>query len=140
MEKGKLIELITIPKIIDDCFLFFAQNKDHIPFSIKRIYYILKANTTLTRGFHAHLKTKQALFCLSGSIKVVLSDGRRKKSIILDSPDTGIFLDNMIWHEMHDFKKNTIILVIASRKFNPKDYIRDYKKFKEIVNNEKSIN
>ena len=47
----------------------------------------------------------------------------------------------MIWHEMHDFKKNTIILVLASRKFNTKDYIRDYKKFLEAVReNEKTSN
>ena len=126
--------------VIDDCLLFFAQHGNHIPFHIRRVYYILNASIGFSRGSHAHFKTKQALFCLSGSIRIVLSDGRRKKTIILDSPDTGIFLDQMIWHEMHDFKKNTIILVLASRKFNEKDYIRDYKKFKEIVNNEKSIN
>lgn len=139
MEKDKLIEFITIPKIFDDCLLFFAEHHTHIPFHIRRIYYILKANTKLSRGFHAHFKTKQALFCLSGGIKIVLKDGIRKKSVILDKPDVGIFLDKMIWHEMYDFKKNTIILVLASRKFSAKDYIRDYKKFLEVARENEKI-
>lgn len=137
MEKSKLVKLIIIPKILDDCFLIFAEHPTHIPFPIRRIYYILNANTTFSRGFHAHFKTRQALFCLSGSIKIVLKDGLRKNTVILDRPDRGLFIDKMIWHEMYDFKKNTVILVLASRKFNSKDYIRDYKIFKELAGNEK---
>lgn len=126
-------KLIKIPQIIDDCYLFFAQNKDHIPFLIKRVYIISKADINKPRGFHAHKKTRQVLFCIQGSIKLVLDDGENKRRTILNKPEIGVFIDKMVWHEMHDFKKNTILLVLASLKFNPKDYIRDYKQFKKIA-------
>lgn len=92
----------------------------------------MQADTELPRGFHAHLKTKQVLFCLQGSIKILLDDGRNKDEITLSDPSTGIFLDKMIWHEMHKFKKNTILLILASALFDAKDYIRDYKSFIKI--------
>ena len=125
--------LINIPEIFDDCNLYFAQTKQHIPFSIKRIYYIIQSNVKLPRGFHAHKKTKQMLFCIQGKIKIILDDGKTRESIILDKPNQGLLIDKMIWHEMHEFKKNTILLVLASQKFNPADYIRDYEKFKNKI-------
>lgn len=132
--KQRLIRLINIPKISDDCYLCFAQNPTHIPFSIKRIFYILQAQLGLPRGAHAHYKTEQILFCIQGSIKMVLDNGKRREEIILDQPEVGIFLDKMIWHEMQEFKKDTILLVIASRKYNNKDYIRSYRQFLGLVN------
>lgn len=127
---GNLMQLIELPEISDDCYLYFAQTQDHIPFSIKRVFYILQADTKLPRGFHAHKKTKQVLFCLQGSIKMILDDGKKKAAIVLDKPNKGIFIDTMIWHEMHNFKKDTILLILTSKKFNPADYIRDYEEFK----------
>lgn len=123
--------LIEIPEIIDDCFLYFAQRPDHIPFLIKRVYYILKTDPKKVRGFHAHKKTRQVLFCIQGKVKIILDNGKVKESIILDKPNKGLLIDKMVWHEMHDFKKETILLVIASHIFEPKDYIRDYGKFKK---------
>lgn len=128
-----LIEKIILPEILDDCYLYFAQTRNQIPFPIKRIYFILKSNPNLSRGFHAHHKTKQVIFCIQGSIKLKLDDGKSKDEIILNHPGEGIILDKMIWHEMHEFKKNTILLVITSHKFNAKDYIRDYKEFKTLT-------
>lgn len=131
-QESKLIQLIKIPQIIDDCSLYFLQSSHHIPFVIRRIYYIMQADTKLSRGFHAHYKTKQVLFCLQGSIKIAIDDGSKKEEIILSDPSTGIFLDKMIWHEMHKFKKNTILLILASALFDAKDYIRDYEYFIKI--------
>lgn len=132
--KSRLVHLITIPHIKDDCNLFFAQTGNHIPFTIKRVYYITKANTKLPRGFHAHKKTQQIIFCIQGAIKLIVNNGMKKEEIVLDKANTGVFLDKMIWHEMTDFKKNTILLVVASKPFNEKDYIRDYEKFKKRAN------
>lgn len=131
MQKAKnLIQLIKIPEIFDDCYLYFAQVSDHIPFSIKRVYYITKAQTNLPRGLHAHKKNQQVIFCISGSVKLVLDDGKRKKGITLSQANVGVFIDKMIWHEMLDFKKDTILLILASEIFDEKDYIRDYEQFK----------
>lgn len=128
--RDKLIRKIKIPKISDDCFLYFAQSVDHIPFDIKRVFYITQANTKLPRGFHAHKKTKQVIFCIQGKVKLVLDNGRKRSEILLDKPNIGVFIDKMIWHEMHQFKKDTILLVVASRIFELKDYIRNYGQFK----------
>lgn len=132
--KKSLIRFINIPKISDDCFLYFVQNPDHIPFIIKRVYYILKSRPNLPRGSHAHYKTQQILFCIQGNIKMVLDDGRKREEVTLNQPETGIFLDKMIWHEMHNFQRDTILLVLASRKYEDKDYIRNYEQFLAIVN------
>lgn len=129
-QRNSLIRLIKIPKILDDCILCFAQNPDHIPFKIKRIYTISRASEKLPRGFHAHKKTKQILFCLKGSIKIILDNGKERKEITLNSPEIGVFIDKMIWHEMLGFKKNTILLVITSTQFDESDYIRNYEHFK----------
>lgn len=128
--KSRLINLINIPEVNDDCYLYFAQNPQ-IPFKIRRVYYITKPNNKLPRGFHAHKKTKQIIFCIQGSIKLILDNGEMREEIILDRPSAGVFLERMIWHEMIDFKKNTILLVLASKEFDDKDYIRDYEQFKK---------
>lgn len=131
--KSRLIKTVTVPEIVDDCFLYFAQNPNHIPFVVKRVYYIIRANPKLPRGLHAHRKTRQIIFCIQGSIKLTLDDGKIRKEIFLDKPNIGVLLDNMVWHEMIDFKKNTILLVLASEEFNEKDYIRNYEQFKKHV-------
>ncbi len=131
--KRSIVRFTKIPEISDDCFLYFAQHPEHIPFQIKRIYFITKPDTKLSRGFHAHKKTKQMIFCIQGSIRLVLHDGQRSKEVIIDNPETGLFIDKMIWHEMHDFQKDTILLVLASHTFAPKDYIRDYQQFLKLV-------
>lgn len=131
MRDKSLIDLIEIPEVFDDCYLYFAQTPDHIPFTIKRVYYILKSDTKLQRGFHTHKKTKQMLFCIQGSIKIILDNGREKASVVLDKANLGLFIDKMIWHQMYDFKKNTILLIFASKIFDEKDYIRNYEQFKK---------
>lgn len=128
---------IKIPEIIDDCFIYFIQTPDHVPFSIKRVYYILQSDTKLSRGYHAHKKTDQVLFCIQGKVKIILDDGKKKHKIILDHPGSGVFLKRLIWHEMHEFLDNTIILVLASRVFEPGDYIRNYEEFLMFVNGKK---
>lgn len=131
--KTSLVQHITIPKIVDDCFLYFMEHPSHIPFQIRRIYFITSAHTKLPRGFHAHKKTRQVVFCIQGSIQLVLLDGKQKEEVVLDNAETGVIIDKMVWHEMHDFGKDTILLVLASRVFDPKDYIRDYQTFLNLV-------
>lgn len=128
---SKLIKLIKIPRVFDDCYLYFAQNSQSIPFSIKRVYFITEANPNLPRGYHAHKITKQVIFCIQGSVKLILDDGQKRQSVIVDKPELGILINNMVWHEMAEFKKNTILLILASTNFDEKDYIRDYETFKK---------
>lgn len=130
---NRLINLIKIPKVFDDCLLYFVQRSDHISFPIKRVYFVTKPASGLPRGLHAHKKTDQALFCIQGRIKLILDNGKNREEITLDDPKIGVILPKMVWHEMHEILENTIILVLASRKFDPTDYIRDYQKFKNFL-------
>lgn len=132
--KSKLVNLITVPEIFDDCYLYFAQHPNQIPFKIKRVYYIIGASTKFPRGYHAHKKTRQIIFCIKGSINLILDDGGNREEFFLDKPNIGVLIENMIWHEMTDFKRNTILLVLASKEFDEKDYIRDYEQFKKKAN------
>lgn len=132
--RKNLIHFIKLPKVLDDCHLIFAQNPNHIPFIIRRVYYIIHANTKLPRGYHAHRQTRQVIFCIQGTIKLTLDDGRKRQTTILKGPNIGVFIDKMIWHMMQEFKENTILLVLASKVFNEEDYIRDYGQFKKEAN------
>lgn len=128
-KRESLINLVNIPKIFDDCYLCFAQTPDHVNFPIRRVFYILNRFTKMPRGYHAHKKTEQILFCIQGSIKVILDDGKRREEVILNRPEVGVVIENGIWHEMHNFKKNTILLVLASEIYDPNDYIRNYNEY-----------
>lgn len=128
---------MDIPKIADEGILCFAEAKNHIPFSIKRIYYIFGVEKDATRGLHAHKKTLQMLFCIKGEIKIVLDNGFKREEIVLDKPNKGVFLDKLLWHEMADFGKDTLLLVLASDYYKESDYIRDYGEFIKVVNPKK---
>lgn len=135
MNKSKsLVQLIEVPKIFDDCSLIFAQAKKHIPFEIRRVFWIADADTGLPRGFHAHKTNRQILFCLRGSIQIIVDNGKIREEVVLDKPNVGIFFNNMIWHEMLKFQKNTVLLVLNSHPYDPKDYIRKYQQFLKLVN------
>lgn len=131
--KTKLSYIIEIPKIQDEGFLSFMEGKNHIPFEIKRIYYIYDVIKNAVRGKHAHIKTKQVIFCIRGSITIILDNGVDKEAITLNKPNQGLFLDKMMWHEMVAFKEGTILLTVASDKYKEEDYIRDYRKYLDEV-------
>jgi dTDP-4-dehydrorhamnose 3,5-epimerase-like enzyme len=133
MSGKNIIKIIKVPKIYDDGYLCFAEYPDHIPFEIKRVYYITSPVPGLSRGKHAHKTTHQILFCIKGKVRMVLDNGDKKGEIILSEPDEGIMLEPLVWHEMLDMDENTTLLVLASKEFDEGDYIRDYKNFKEIA-------
>lgn len=130
--KSSLATFIELPLITDDCQLVIAQ-QPAIPFEIKRIYYITQANPKLSRGFHAHKKTKQILFCIHGSIDITLDTGYQRETVSLNKPNQGIWLPPMLWHEMHTFTAETILLVMASHQYDAEDYIRDYTVFRKLA-------
>lgn len=129
----KLLNIVKIPRIRDDGYLFFAQNPEQVPFVIKRVYFITKPVKGLPRGKHAHKKNKQLLFCIRGKVKMLMDDGKKRRSIVLGNPEKGIYIDSMVWHEMLDMNVDTILLVLASEKFDPKDYIRNYDEFLKLA-------
>ena len=130
----KLSHIIEIPKIKDEGYLCFMEENNHIPFEIKRIYYIFDVIKNAVRGRHTHKETKQVLFCLKGSITVILDNGKEKEAVTLNKPNQGLFLDTMMWHEMVAFKEGTLLMVVASDYYKEDDYIRNYEEFLKEVN------
>ena len=114
--------------------LFIGEAARHIPFSIKRVYFINNfKNSSIDRGNHAHKKLKQAIFCLSGSFVLNLDDGKNKQKILMKNPETGIILGPKLWHSMSHFSNNCVILVLANGYYKENDYIRKREDFLKFV-------
>ncbi len=121
-------------KDLPDGNLFIAESRKHIPFDIKRVYFINSlANPKAVRGKHAHRTLEQALFCISGSFVLHLDDGRAKQRITMNNAARGVRLGTFLWHTMTSFSYDCVLLVLASAAFDESDYIRDYKTFLECV-------
>ena len=131
-----LINIIDFPGLGDERGgLIALEGNDSVPFEIKRVYYILDTKKGVSRGFHAHKVLKQLAVCIAGSCHFILDNGLEKEEIILDSPLKGLIIDKMIWHEMHDFSEDCVLLVLASAHYDENDYIRNYNEFLKEVNN-----
>ena len=113
--------------------LIALEENRNIPFDIKRVYYIFGTKENVKRGFHAHKKLKQVAVCVSGSCRFLLDNGVEKKTILLDKPEKGLLISDMIWREMYDFSSDCVLMVIASELYDEQDYIRSYDKFKEAL-------
>ncbi|AIT09023.1 dTDP-6-deoxy-3,4-keto-hexulose isomerase [Candidatus Francisella endociliophora] len=115
--------------------LISLEQNRNIPFEIKRVYYIYGTKENIRRGFHAHKQLQQVLICVSGSCKVLMDDGINKENIIMDSPNKGLTIPTMYWHEMYDFSSDCVLMVLASDYYDEADYIRDYDDFLQEVKN-----
>ncbi|MDY7065247.1 TDP-4-oxo-6-deoxy-alpha-D-glucose-3,4-oxoisomerase [Pseudomonas extremaustralis] len=113
--------------------LVALEYENDIPFDIKRVYYLTDTKEGVPRGFHAHRELVQVAVCVSGRCMMKLDDGARTEDVWLDAPDKVIVIDKMIWHEMHHFSADCVLLVLASEVYDESDYIRDYKVFKGLV-------
>lgn len=104
-----------------------------IPFDIKRVFYIYGSDATVVRGQHANRETEFLLVNVGGSSKVRVDNGGESEVIVLDKPGMGLYLPPMLWKDMYDFSPDSILLVLASRHYDGKEYIRDYDEYlKEI--------
>lgn len=94
---------------------------DTLPFPMERIYWIYGSDGK-TRGGHRHLKTRQALVAVHGSVSVHMDDGLHAEDILLESPDQCLLVDPKDWHTM-TFTEGSVLLVIASHSFDRNDYV-----------------
>lgn len=129
-----IANLVEFPILGDErgSLIALEANKN-IPFAIKRVYYIFGTKQNVARGFHAHKNLEQIAVCISGRCKMVLDNGRTQESVWLDSPSKAIYIGSMLWHEMHDFSADCVLLVLASERYDEADYIRDYGVFLEEI-------
>ena len=112
----------------------FVQNSLHMPFEVRRVYYLYDVPGGSERGGHAHKKLYQLIVAASGAFDVILDDGVNKKIVQLNRPYYGLLLIPGIWRELVNFSSGAVCLVLASEKYNPDDYIRDYSVFKKFRN------
>lgn len=121
--------------------LVVAEGLKDIPFEIKRIFYIYDSDSNIIRGNHANLKSEFVLINAQGSSKVRVKDGVGGEHIyILDQPHMGLYLPRMVWKEMYDFSKNSLLLVLASENYDAEEYIRNYDEFQKIVRENEETN
>lgn len=113
--------------------LVSLEEKNDIPFKIKRVFYMYKTAEGVRRGFHAHRSLKQIMICVHGSCKVLLDNGKEKKIIYMETPYEGLYVPNNYWREMYDFSDDAVLMVLASEIYNEEDYIRDYDEFLKYV-------
>lgn len=111
--------------------LTFIENERHIPFTVKRVYYLYDIPCGEARGGHAHYNLRQLLVATSGSFDVLIDDGENKKMVTLNRPDYGLLIVPGIWRELTNFSSGATCFVLASHAYDESDYIRNYDEFKQ---------
>ncbi|MBQ4366763.1 MAG: WxcM-like domain-containing protein [Muribaculaceae bacterium] len=128
-------QIIELPKIKDPRGnLTFIESAQHVPFEIKRYYWIYDVPSGMWRNGHAFRQQQEFIVALSGSFDVVYSDGRQEVTQHLARPHYGLFLPAMTWRRMDNFSTNSVALVLSSTCYDPSDYIEDFETYKLLKN------
>lgn len=127
-------ETFEFPKISDPRGnLSFIEGARHVPFPIKRVFYIYDVPGGETRGGHAHKECAEVLIAVSGSLQVRLTDGEQERTYTLNRANRGLLVPPGLWRTMTDFTTGTVVLALCSREYEEEDYIRDYDEFIDYV-------
>ena len=128
------VKLINLPKIEDPRGnLTFIEENNHIPFDIKRAYWVYDVPGGEIRGGHAFKKNKEFVIALSGSFDVIIKDGKTRKKFSLNRSYYGLYIPNMLWRSLENFSTNALAIVLSSSLFDANDYLRDFNEFKQLV-------
>lgn len=128
------VKILRFPKISDSRGdLTFVEESDGLPFPVKRVFYIYDIPEGAVRGGHAHKTNCELLFCLSGSMDLHLTDGRRQLRYHVDDPANGIIIPPDVWTDMHNFKPGTLLLVLCSEPYQKVGYIHDYDEYRRYI-------
>lgn len=107
-----------------------VNNFQEVPFDIKRVYYLYDVPGGVARGGHGHKELQQLIIAASGSFDLIVDDGKVKRTFHLNRPYQGVLMPAGLWRELDNFSSGSICLVLASKKYDEEDYIRDYFEFK----------
>lgn len=127
-EQYKLIDFKNLGDERGDLMVIEGDGMD-IPFQIKRVFYIYGSDAAVVRGQHANRETEFLLVNVSGSSKVRVDNGKNSAIIELNRPGMGLYLSPMLWKDMYDFSSDSVLLVLCSRHYDEKEYIRDYQEY-----------
>ena len=132
------VKFIDLPKFLDARGnLSFAEQMNHIPFEIRRTYWIYDVPGGQSRGGHAFKKTEEFIIALSGSFDVIVDDGCEKRTFTLNRSYHGLYIPNGLWREVNNFSTNSLALEFASTDYTPSDYIRDFDEYLFLKSNGK---
>lgn len=124
------VTLYTLPMIIDyRGKLTVGEFEKLVPFIPKRYFIVFDVPSVELRGEHAHKVCQQFLICIKGNCKLLVDDGENQAEILLDSPNKGIFMPEMIWGTQKEFSSDAVLLVFCTHYYDPNDYIRTYTDF-----------
>lgn len=127
-------KIIELPIIQDHRGnLTFLENSRHIPFDIKRVYYLYDVPGGSSRAAHAHRKLHQFMIAMAGSFDVTLDDGRTKEKIHMNRSYFGLYIPPMMWRDLDNFSSGSVCMVLASDVYEEDEYIRDYMEFKTLI-------
>lgn len=128
--------VIELPRFLDARGnLSFVEQNNHIPFEIKRTYWIYDVPGGEERGGHAFRQNEEFIVALSGAFDVVVDDGHQKKIFTLNRSYYGLYVPNGLWREMKNFSTNSFALEFGSTHYNRADYIRSYDEFLKLKSN-----
>lgn len=129
--------IIELPKFLDERGnLSFAENFAQIPFEIKRTYWLYDVPGGVERGGHAEMRNEELIIALSGAFEIVVDDGCRQKSFVLNRSYFGLYIPRGLWREIREFSTNAVALEFGSIPYDVNDYIRDYKAFLDFSKSE----
>ncbi len=129
-------QIIQLPKFLDSRGnLSFVEQLNHIPFEIKRTYWIYDVPGGEARGGHAFRKNEEFIVALSGAFDVIVDDGSQKEKFTLNRSYYGLYVPSGLWREMKNFSTNSLALEFGSIHYDVNDYIREYDEFLKLKNN-----
>ena len=127
------VRLIELPKINDPRGnLTFIESGKHLPFEVKRNYWIYDVPSGMWRDGHAFREQEEFIVALSGSFDVVVNDGEKEQKFHLSRPQIGLYVPKMTWRHIDNFSTNSVTLVMSSTAYDSKDYIEDFELFKTL--------
>lgn len=128
------VRFLELPTVTDPRGnLTFIEGEQHVPFPIRRVYYLYEVPGEAKRGGHAHRDLEQVVFALSGSFRMKIDNGHSKTEYWLNSPTKGLYINRMIWREMDNFSQGAVCMVLASQYYTESDYFREYTDFIDAV-------
>ena len=111
--------------------LVVVEGGQHIPFDIKRVFYIYGSDNEVVRGQHANRESEFVLINVGGTSKVRIDNGHSEAIVELNKPMMGLYIPTMVWKDMYDFSEDSILLVLASTHYDGNEYIRNYEEYKK---------
>lgn len=131
------VKIVELPRFLDARGnLSFVEQSNHIPFEIKRTYWIYDVPGGESRGGHAYRQNEEFIIALSGAFDVIVDDGQQKKRFTLNRSYYGLYIPAGLWRQMDNFSTNSFALEFGSIHYDARDYIRDYNEFQKLKKNE----